>query len=103
MQLRVNERGVIVGPVPDKQHLDLKIRGAPEFFKIKKGASPKIKRDHSSSIWMERSQHRANWDTYADKLGRNDSLAGNLDFCAWRCRAQGLPIGTYAPLRRRSC
>ena len=38
-----------------------------------------------------------NSDTRDLKLGRNDSLAGSLDSCAWRCRAQGLPIGTYAP------
>jgi hypothetical protein len=31
------------------------------------------------------------------RLLRNDSWAGSLDSCAWRCRAQGLPIGTLRP------
>jgi hypothetical protein len=42
MQLRVIERAVIVGAVPDKQHLDLNIRGPTDFFEIK-AANSKIK------------------------------------------------------------
>jgi hypothetical protein len=28
---------------------------------------------------------------------RTERFIRSLDFCAWRCRARGLPIGTYAP------
>jgi hypothetical protein len=44
MQPRVIERGVIVGAVPDKQHLDLNIRGACGIFQNQKRAHfPKSK------------------------------------------------------------
>jgi hypothetical protein len=43
MQPRVIERGVIVGAVPDKQHLDLNIRGACGIFQNQKGPLPKSK------------------------------------------------------------